>query len=136
MDFSSNCAMPRLLCYHNDCYIEIAGLTLRKSGLLPLTSAGKPVSVHTIMITIFLKNCNRISQSFYDSVIFNLPFHQLTCSCSHSACLSIHGYYRRNVKLPSGTIRLRICRVKCSGYCIRFKDIEVNDKICIARSKR
>ena len=106
--------MPCLLCYHNDCYIEIAGLTLRKSGLLPLTSTGKPVFVYFIMITIFLENCNRISQSFYDSVIFDLPFHQLTCSCSHSACLSIHGYYRRNVKLPSGTIRLRVCRVKCS----------------------
>lgn len=106
--------MPCLLCYYNDCHIEIAGLTLRKSGLLPLTSTGKPVFVHTIMITIFLRNCNWISQSFYDSVIFDLPFHQLTCSCSHSACLSIHGYYNRNVKLPSGTIRLRVCRVKCS----------------------
>lgn len=66
------------------------------------------------MITIFVRDCNQISQSFYDSVILSLPFHQLTCSCSHSACLSIHGYYRRTVKLPSGAIRLRVCRVKCS----------------------
>ena len=66
------------------------------------------------MITIFVRDCNQISQSFYDSVISNLPFHQLTCSCGHSACLSIHGYYRRTVKLPSGLLRLRVCRVKCS----------------------
>lgn len=66
------------------------------------------------MITIFIRDCNQISQSFYDSVIYDLQFHQLTCSCSHSACLSIHGYYRRSLKLPSGTVRLRVCRVKCS----------------------
>ena len=66
------------------------------------------------MITIFVPDCNQISQSFYDSVIFDLQLHQLTCSCSHSACLSVHGYYWRSVKLPSGTLRLRVCRVKCS----------------------
>ncbi len=66
------------------------------------------------MITIFVRDCNQISQSFYDSVITNVQFHQLTCSCSHSACLSVHGYYRRTVKLASGALRLRVCRVKCS----------------------
>jgi len=35
------------------------------------------------MITIFVPDCNQISQSFYDSVIFDLQLHQLTCSCSH-----------------------------------------------------
>ena len=72
------------------------------------------MSIHNTMITIFVPDCNQISQSFYDSVINNLQFHQLTCSCSHSACLSVHGYYRRTVKLPSGALRLRVCRVKCS----------------------
>ena len=66
------------------------------------------------MITIFVRDCNQISQSFYDSVIYKLPFHQLACSCGHAACLSIHGCYRRTVKLPSGPLRLRVCRVKCS----------------------
>lgn len=103
-----------LLCYHNDCYIEIADPTLRKFGLLLLTSTGKPVSIHNTMITIFVRDCNQISQSFYDSVINHLQLHQLTCSCSHSACLAVHGYYRRTVKLPSGAVRLRVCRVKCS----------------------
>ncbi len=72
------------------------------------------MSIHNTMITIFVRDCNQISQSFYDSVIFDLQLHQLTCSCSHSACLSVHGYYRRTVKLSSGAIRLRVCRVKCS----------------------
>lgn len=101
--------MSCLLCYHNDCYIKIAGLTLEKSGLLLLTHTGNPVSIHKTMITIFVKDCNQISQSFYDSVIFDLQLHQMTCSCSHSACLSVHGYYWRSVKLPSGTLRLRVC---------------------------
>ena len=72
------------------------------------------MSIHNTMITIFVPDCNQISQSFYDSVINDLQFQQLTCSCSHSACLSVHGYYKRTVKLSSGAIRLRVCRVKCS----------------------
>ena len=72
------------------------------------------MSIHNTMITIFVRDCNQISQSFYDSVIYDLQLHQLTCTCSHSACLSVHGYYKRTVKLSSGAIRLRVCRVKCS----------------------
>lgn len=72
------------------------------------------MSIHNTMITIFVPDCNQISQSFYDSLIHDLQLHQLTCSCSHSACLSVHGYYKRTVKLSSGAIRLRVCRVKCS----------------------
>lgn len=72
------------------------------------------MSIDSTMITIFLKNCNSISQSEYDSIINRIQLHQLSCSCGHSGCMTIHGYYRRSVKLPDGMIRLRICRVKCS----------------------
>ena len=102
------------LCYHNGRCIKIAGLHPGKSGLLLLIRTVLPVHIHKTMITIFVRDCNQISQSFYDSVLYNLPFHQLACPCGHAACLSIHGYYRRTVKLPSGPIRLRVCRVKCS----------------------
>lgn len=106
--------MPCLLCYHNDCHIEIAGL--HPGQVWPATAHihRKPVSIHNTMITIFVSDCNQISQSFYDSVINLVQFHQLTCSCAHSACLSVHGYYRRTVKLHSGALRLRVCRLKCS----------------------
>ena len=107
--------MPCLLCYHNDRCIKIAGLHPGK--VWPATAHTHtvlPVSIHNTMITIFVRDCNQISQSFYDSVIYNLQLHQLACSCGHAACLSVHGYYRRTVKLPSGPVRLRICRVKCS----------------------
>ncbi len=66
------------------------------------------------MITILCQDCNHISQSFYDSLLASLQFHQLTCSCGHSACLTIHGYYNRSVKLPDAVITLRICRLLCS----------------------
>lgn len=72
------------------------------------------MSVYNAMITIPVQNCNLISQSFYDSVINRIQFHQITCTCGHSACMTIHGYYQRSVKLPAGTSRLRICRVRCS----------------------
>ena len=72
------------------------------------------MSIYNAMITILVQNCNLISQSFYDSVINRIQFHQLTCTCGHSACMTIHGYYYRSIKLPTGTLRLRICRVRCS----------------------
>ena len=72
------------------------------------------MSIYNAMITILVQNCNLISQSFYDSVINRIQFHQLTCTCGHSACMTIHGYYHRGIKLPDGTSRLRICRVRCS----------------------
>lgn len=67
------------------------------------------------MILISVKDYNQFSQDYYDSVINNLPFHQLKCSCGHSACLSIHAYYTRSVFLPDGIYPLRICRVRCSA---------------------
>ena len=72
------------------------------------------MSIYNTMITILVQDCNLISQSFYDSVINRIQFHQLTCTCGHSACMTIHGYYQRSVKLPTETLRLRICRVRCS----------------------
>lgn len=67
------------------------------------------------MITVTVKECNTISQNYYDSVVSALQFHQISCSCGHSGCLSIHAYYYRWVKLPDGSsFRIKITRVKCS----------------------
>lgn len=66
------------------------------------------------MITILTDNCNPISQDFYDNLINALPQHQLSCSCGHCACLSIHGYYSRSVKIGLMTISLRIRRMICA----------------------
>ena len=65
------------------------------------------------MITLFVEENNPITSNFYNKTINNLQFHQLTCPCGHSGCLSVHGYYRRSVKTPAGKLTLRICRVKC-----------------------
>lgn len=65
------------------------------------------------MITLFTEFCNPISQDFYDKVIEGTQFHQLTCSCGHSGCLTIHGYYDRCIKFEDSSIQLHICRVKC-----------------------
>jgi len=69
---------------------------------------------YILMITISVDICNPISQDFYDKTINNLQFHQLTCSCGLSGCLTIHGYYDRRVKSEDSFIHLHICRVRCS----------------------
>lgn len=66
------------------------------------------------MITIFTDNCNPISQILYDQTLNALQFHQLTCSCGCSGCLSVHGYYKRSIKVEAYLVPLRICRVKCA----------------------
>ena len=70
--------------------------------------------ITVLMITIFTDNCNPISQILYNNILYNLQFHQLSCSCGQSACLSIHGYYTRGIKIEDSLVPLRICRVKCS----------------------
>lgn len=66
------------------------------------------------MITLSVDLCNPVSQDFYDKTIYNLQFHRLVCTCGHSGCLTIHGYYYRSVKYGDSCLRLRICRVMCS----------------------
>lgn len=67
-----------------------------------------------LMIMIFDGFCNTISQDSYNKTINSLQFHQLTCTCGHSGCLTIHGYYDRKIKADDNSIILHICRVKCS----------------------
>lgn len=66
------------------------------------------------MITIFCSQFKVVSQEIYDSVIQALQLHQMTCSCGHTACLSVHGYYGRGIKNEDGTTVITVCRVKCS----------------------
>lgn len=68
---------------------------------------------HKTMITLFVEENNPLTPNFYNNLISKLQFHKLHCSCGHSGCLSVHGYYYRYLKTPSGKLRFRICRVKC-----------------------
>lgn len=66
------------------------------------------------MITLNVEENNTITPDFYNNTIANLQFHQLTCTCGHSGCLSVHGYYKRYLKTITGKVPFRICRVICS----------------------
>lgn len=66
-----------------------------------------------LMITLSVEIRNPLNQKNYDDILSSIQFHQLTCTCGHSACLSVHGYYLRGLKTPDGIIRLRICRLRC-----------------------
>lgn len=105
--------VPFVLLYFS--CIKTADPYPEKVGLLsPKTRNGIAIPHLIVMITVFVKECNKFSQSFYDSVVNSLQLHRLTCSCGHAACLSIHGYYTRSVKLPQGKISIRICRLCCA----------------------
>lgn len=66
------------------------------------------------MITLFVEENNPLTPDFYNNLIHSLQFHRLTCTCGHSGCLSVHGYYTRSLKTPEGKLPFRICRVVCS----------------------
>lgn len=66
------------------------------------------------MITITVPFDNPLNQKTYENLINTLQFHQLQCTCGHSGCLTIHGYYPRSLKENDSEITLSICRVKCS----------------------
>ena len=66
------------------------------------------------MFTIIVEILNSFNQRFYDSIISNLRFDELTCECGHSGCLTIHGYYSRYVQEQDEKLRIKITRVKCS----------------------
>lgn len=94
------------------------------------------------MITVLVKENNPISQDFYNSVINSLQIHRIFCSCGHAGCLRIHGYYRRCVKTPAGTVTLLILRLKCTecghthavllSSIVPYSQITLNDQRQIA----
>ena len=65
------------------------------------------------MITIIADKINTLNQISYENFLNNIKYHQLSCSCGMSACLTKHGYYLRSVKTSDGIIILSILRVKC-----------------------
>lgn len=67
------------------------------------------------MITVIVPIDNPISQEFYDSVINFLQLHQLVCPyCKQAGCMTVHGYYKRCVRIPDGPLSLKVMRVKCT----------------------
>ena len=96
--------------------IKTAGLRPQKADLLSFIGmiVSNQSTKNNTMITIQVDDYKLFSQDFYNSVIFSLQFHQLSCSCNHSACLTVHAYYKRSVITPEGKVVLKIVRVKCS----------------------
>ena len=96
------------------------------------------------MITLNVLESNTLNQTFYNNLISNLQFHQLTCTCGHSGCLHIHAYYERHLKTPSGRIKLRICRVKCEccgkthavlpSFIVPYSQIPLQDQTAVIQA--
>ena len=100
-----------------------------------------------IMITLSGLNCNPNTENIqdkYDAFIRSLQLHQLTCSCGHSACLFIHAYYTRSLKVLDRSVDLRICRVRCSAcgkthalmpaFIVPYSQMALPDQVEIGRA--
>ncbi|MEZ3469308.1 MAG: hypothetical protein K1W40_13120 [Schaedlerella sp.] len=91
------------------------------------------------MITIFVEENNPLTPNFYNNLIAHLQFHRLTCTCGHSGCLSVHGYYTRSLKMPAGKLSFRICRLICSrclhthallpSFMVPYSQISLNEQV-------
>ena len=55
----------------------------------------------------------KLSQDFYDDIVFSLPLDQMECSCGESGLLIFYGFYKRSVKYDGTVLVLRIQRVRC-----------------------
>ncbi len=96
---------------------------------------------HKTMITLFVEENNPLTPNFYNKILNSLQFHQLTCPCGHSGCLSVHGYYKRSLKTPDGRLEFRICRVicECCGHThaillssmVPYSQVSLSDHISI-----
>lgn len=69
--------------------------------------------LNDIMIIIITRTVKRLTQILYDKIIDALDLYQLECPCcGHSGC-TVHAYYERIVKSPTGSFKLLVLRVKC-----------------------
>lgn len=70
--------------------------------------------LNDIMIIIITRTVKRLTQILYDKIIDALDLYQLECPyCGHSGC-TVHAYYERTVKSPTGSFKLLVLRVKCT----------------------
>lgn len=93
------------------------------------------------MITIAVPFDNPLNQKTYENIINTIQFHQLQCTCGHSGCLTIHGYYSRPLKADDSTVSLSICRVKCSqcgkthallpSLLVPYSQVSLQDQVSI-----
>ena len=93
------------------------------------------------MITITVPFDNPLNQKTYENIINTLQFHQLQCTCGHSGCLTLHGYYTRSLKKDDSEIPLSICRVRCShcgrthallpSLLVPYSQVSLQDQISI-----
>lgn len=109
MNITSDCfILHLLLSYQSHCQQKKQEPPRPKFGFLPHShTIVIPMGCKT-MITIFVEENNPLTPNFYNNLIAQLQFHRLTCTCGHSACLSVHGYYIRSLKVPAGKLFFRI----------------------------
>ena len=93
------------------------------------------------MITVLIKKSNTFSQNFYDSIVNNINFCSVTCTCGHTGCLTKHGYYKRSFRFKSHNYTIFILRMKCSqcghthaillSIMVPYSQIPLEDQISI-----
>lgn len=72
-------------------------------------------STSKIMITLFVSECNPVSQKFYDDLMERVEPSHLPCTCGRHGTFIRYGSYHRNVKAGGHILLLKIQRVLCSS---------------------
>lgn len=67
-----------------------------------------------MIITNFHNKINIKNQNDYDSIVNQINFKIIHCSCNENHCLVIHGYYYRCITFFNKKIRIRVLRVRCT----------------------
>ena len=55
----------------------------------------------------------KLSQDYYNDIVFSLPLDRMECTCGESGSLIFYGFYKRSVKYYGTVLILRIQRVRC-----------------------
>lgn len=97
-----------------------------------------------IMITLFLKENNPLSQKSYDDLMEHVETHLLPCTCGCSGSLIRYGSYSRHVKTQGGRIRLKVRRVLCCSCgrshallpsaLVPYSQIPLEDQVAVAEA--
>ena len=69
--------------------------------------------IYTLPMIQVYSDSFKLSQAYYDDIVFSLPISQMECPCGESGSLILYGSYRRKVKSCGSMLVLRIQRVRC-----------------------
>ena len=90
----------------------------RQDQNLPQPILSSPVHrdslyIYTVTMIQVYTDSFKLSQDYYNNIVFSLPLDRMECTCGASGSLIFYGSYNRSVKCGGTVLVLRIQRVRC-----------------------